>query len=65
MKNCNKCIFLEGRKQGDIYMWMSNVPDGPSVKFLMENGTVQQNIVKTLSLCIVWKFIKFFGLIWR
>ena len=38
MKNCNKCIFLEGRKQGDIYMWVSSVPDGPSAKFFMENG---------------------------
>ena len=38
MKNCNKCIFFESRKAGDVYMWMSSVPDGPSMKFLMENG---------------------------
>lgn len=37
MKNCNKCILLEGRKQTDLYMWISNVPNGPSVKFLVEN----------------------------
>jgi len=33
MKNCNKTLFFEGRRQGDIYLWMSNIPDGPSVKF--------------------------------
>lgn len=37
MKNCNKCILLEGKKQTDLYMWISNVPSGPSVKFLLEN----------------------------
>lgn len=37
MKNCNKCILLEGRKKTDLYMWISNVPNGPSVKFLVEN----------------------------
>jgi len=39
MKNCNKTLFFEGRKQGDIYLWMSCIPEGPSVKFLMENST--------------------------
>lgn len=38
MKNCNKCILFEGRKMRDLYMWMSNVPNGPCVKFLVENG---------------------------
>nr|CAG4640928.1 EOG090X07MB [Eulimnadia texana] len=37
MKNCNKCIFFEGRKKQDLYMWVSNVPQGPSVKFYVEN----------------------------
>uniref|UniRef100_A0A1B6E3U0 Ribosome biogenesis protein BRX1 homolog n=1 Tax=Clastoptera arizonana TaxID=38151 RepID=A0A1B6E3U0_9HEMI len=37
MKNCNKCILLEGRKKRDLYMWISNVPDGPSGKFLVES----------------------------
>ncbi|XP_023014011.1 ribosome biogenesis protein BRX1 homolog [Leptinotarsa decemlineata] len=37
MKNCNKAILFEGRKKKDLYMWMSNVPNGPSVKFLVEN----------------------------
>lgn len=37
MKNCNKAIMFEGRKKTDLYMWLSNIPNGPSVKFLVEN----------------------------
>nr|CAG4646323.1 EOG090X07MB [Macrothrix elegans] len=37
MKNCNKCIFFEGRKKKDLYAWFSNVPEGPSAKFYVEN----------------------------
>jgi ribosome biogenesis protein BRX1 len=33
MKNCNKAIFFEARRKKDLYMWLSNVPKGPSVKF--------------------------------
>lgn len=38
MKNCNKAMMFEGRRKRDLYMWLSNVPNGPSVKFLVENG---------------------------
>lgn len=37
MKHCNKSILFEGRRKQDLYMWCSSVPDGPSVKFLVEN----------------------------
>lgn len=37
MKNCNKCLYFESKKKKDLYLWMSNVSDGPSVKFLVEN----------------------------
>ncbi|XP_044261435.1 ribosome biogenesis protein BRX1 homolog [Tribolium madens] len=37
MKNCNKAVMFEGRKKMDLYMWMANVPNGPSAKFLVEN----------------------------
>jgi len=37
MKNCNKALLFEGRRMRDLYLWMSNVPNGPSVKFLVEN----------------------------
>lgn len=38
MKNCNKAILFEGRLKRDLYMWIANVPIGPSVKFLVENS---------------------------
>jgi len=37
MKNCNRCIFFEMRKKKDLYMWVSNIPHGPSARFLVEN----------------------------
>ncbi|XP_047123157.1 ribosome biogenesis protein BRX1 homolog isoform X1 [Hydra vulgaris] len=37
MKNCNKCIFFEMKKKKDLYMWISNTPNGPSARFLVEN----------------------------
>lgn len=37
MKHCNKAILLEGRRKRDLYMWFSNVAEGPSAKFLIEN----------------------------
>ncbi|XP_013402054.1 ribosome biogenesis protein BRX1 homolog, partial [Lingula anatina] len=37
MKNCNRCIYFEMKKKQDLYMWVSGVPKGPSVKFLIEN----------------------------
>lgn len=37
IKNCNKCLFFEAKKKQDLYMWISNVPHGPSAKFLVQN----------------------------
>ncbi|GFN80131.1 ribosome biogenesis protein brx1 homolog, partial [Plakobranchus ocellatus] len=37
MKNCNKCLYFEGKKKQDVYLWASNIPKGPSAKFLVEN----------------------------
>lgn len=37
MKNCNKTILFEGRRKRDLYMWLGNIPSGPSAKFLVEN----------------------------
>ncbi|CAG7826274.1 unnamed protein product, partial [Allacma fusca] len=44
MKNCNKCLFFESRKQLDIYMWASNIGSGPSAKFLMENMSTMEEL---------------------
>ncbi|XP_051845585.1 ribosome biogenesis protein BRX1 homolog [Antechinus flavipes] len=37
IKNCNKCIYFEAKKKQDLYMWLSNSPQGPSAKFLVQN----------------------------
>lgn len=37
IKGCNTTIFLEARKRQDLYMWISRVGTGPSVKFLVQN----------------------------
>ena len=38
MKNCNKCLFFEGRRgRQDLYLWASSVARGPSAKFQVEN----------------------------
>lgn len=37
VKNCNKALFFEARKKLDLYMWVANVPHGPSAKFLVES----------------------------
>eukprot|EP00188_Purpureofilum_apyrenoidigerum_P005950 Plantae.Rhodophyta-Purpureofilum_apyrenoidigerum.ctg8402.p1 GENE.Plantae.Rhodophyta-Purpureofilum_apyrenoidigerum.ctg8402~~Plantae.Rhodophyta-Purpureofilum_apyrenoidigerum.ctg8402.p1 ORF type:complete len:289 (-),score=55.47 Plantae.Rhodophyta-Purpureofilum_apyrenoidigerum.ctg8402:300-1166(-) len=37
LRNCNWCILFECRKRQDLYIWMSKVPNGPSVKFHVTN----------------------------
>ena len=37
MRNCTKCLYFEGHKRQDLYMWLVNIGEGPSVKFLLEN----------------------------
>lgn len=37
MKNCTKVMYFESRKRKDTYLWMSNVENGPSIKFLVHN----------------------------
>lgn len=38
MKHCDKCIYFESRKGKDLYLWISNIEKGPSVKFHVLNG---------------------------
>jgi ribosome biogenesis protein BRX1 len=35
--NCNNVLFFEARKGKDLYMWMSKPPNGPTVKFHLQN----------------------------
>ncbi|XP_043216756.1 ribosome biogenesis protein BRX1 homolog isoform X1 [Amphibalanus amphitrite] len=46
MKNCNKCLFFEPRRDS-LYLWMSNVPDGPTGYFLVESVHTMQELKMT------------------
>ncbi|KAI1780605.1 Brix-domain-containing protein [Hypoxylon cercidicola] len=35
--NCNNTLFFEARKGKDLYVWMSKVPNGPTVKMHLQN----------------------------
>ncbi|KAL8869473.1 MAG: hypothetical protein Q9174_004249 [Haloplaca sp. 1 TL-2023] len=35
--NCNNVMFFEARKGKDLYIWMSKAPNGPTIKFHMQN----------------------------
>lgn len=37
--NCNNVLFFEARKGKDLYIWMSKVPNGPTVKMHLQNRT--------------------------
>ena len=37
--NCNNVLFFEARKGQDLYVWLSKVPNGPTVKFHLQNRT--------------------------
>lgn len=38
LANCNNAIFFEVRKHKDLYMWLAKTPNGPSVKFHVQNS---------------------------
>lgn len=40
--NCNNVLFFEARKGQDLYMHMSKVPNGPTVKFHVQNSEPTQ-----------------------
>ncbi|RYP57861.1 hypothetical protein DL769_009238 [Monosporascus sp. CRB-8-3] len=35
--NCNNVLFFEARKGQDLYMWLSKVPNGPTIKMHVQN----------------------------
>lgn len=35
--NCNNIMYFEARKHQDLYLWMSKAPNGPTVKFHVNN----------------------------
>ena len=44
LKNCNTAIYLEVRRKTDCYMWISRTPNGPSARFFVENGDIQDSL---------------------
>ena len=36
-RSCNNCLFLEARKKRDFFIWAIKSPEGPSVKFSVQN----------------------------
>jgi len=49
LNNCNNLLFFEARKGKDLYVWMSKVPNGPTVKFHAQNRTFGQSSPRFLS----------------
>lgn len=37
LHNCNNVLFFEARKGKDLYLWLSRVPNGPTIKFHCQN----------------------------
>ncbi|KAH3679076.1 hypothetical protein WICMUC_001272 [Wickerhamomyces mucosus] len=35
--NCNNILYFEARKHQDLYLWLSKPPNGPTIKFLVQN----------------------------
>ncbi|KAM4066933.1 brix domain-containing protein [Hirsutella rhossiliensis] len=35
--NCNNVLFFEARKGKDLYVWLSKIPNGPTVKMHLQN----------------------------
>ena len=38
ISNCDNVVFFEARKHGqDVYLWLAKAPNGPSIKFHLQN----------------------------
>ncbi|KAL6944707.1 Ribosome biogenesis protein brx1 [Hanseniaspora osmophila] len=35
--NCNNIMYFEARKHQDLYLWLSKPPNGPTIKFYLQN----------------------------
>jgi len=35
--NCNNILYFEARKHQDLYLWLSKPPNGPTIKFFVQN----------------------------
>lgn len=41
--NCNNVLFFEARKGKDLYIWLSKVPNGPTIKMHLQNRKEYKN----------------------
>lgn len=46
--NCNNVLFFEARKGQDLYVWLSKVPNGPTVKMHLQNRKYRCPYTSTL-----------------
>ena len=37
LNNCNNTLYFEARRHEDLYMWAAKTPNGPSLKFHVQN----------------------------
>ncbi|CAJ2510709.1 Uu.00g063340.m01.CDS01 [Anthostomella pinea] len=44
LSNCNNCLYFEARKNQDLYLWASKVPNGPTVKFHVLNISTMEEL---------------------
>ena len=47
IRNCNKIMYIEMHKKQDAFMWLSAQPQGPSVKFSLENMHTMEELKLT------------------
>jgi hypothetical protein len=40
MNSCRSFIFFESRKGRNLYIWVGRYPNGPTVKYFVENCTI-------------------------
>lgn len=50
-KKCEYAVLFEGRRKKDLYMWFSAVPNGPSIKFLVESLNTMKEL-KLIGNCL-------------
>lgn len=55
--NCNNVLFFEARKGQDLYVWLSKVPNGPTVKMHMQNCKWRKNCVSRCILTLLRKIV--------
>ena len=48
LRNCSRCLVFESRKHTDLYLWAALAPNGPSLKFHVENSHAAAGLTRSL-----------------